>query len=307
MAAAPHSPFPPVVREALLAWFGQYGNNSLFEIEMRVQEVGAGGFERLLTALQSHKGWASAEPPALSLDIMHATGVRETRDMTPGVSKPAVYLRKQKGNDLKVSTPSGYDVRFQVSSEAEASADASPAHLFRHKQRYTFVHKNLFKFELTRVKQGPTSDAALSADTTHEVEIEFCGQANAEAHGPPYLADSMLMKAADVLHHLASGGAAGSAAATNRPVRSADGPLRECDELELADGAEVALEPSGHGVALRFSGEMPAQLCKWLYSHTEADGRIHVMSEVANIGNDHFPLFYFSGTVPKSAVVRRKV
>jgi hypothetical protein len=199
-------------------------------------------------------------------------------------------LRKQKGFDFKLSTAWGYDVKFAVASEAEASADSSPVHLFRHKQRFTFVHKNLFKFELTRVKQGSTREAAIRADTSYEVEIEFCGQEDAAAaqRGPAYLADSLLMKAAGVLHQLAAGGSTNGA---SRRPRAPGGALQECDEVELADGTEVLLEPPGQGAAPRFNGEMPAQLCAWLYSHAEPDGRVCLMSEPATIGQDSFPLF----------------
>lgn len=254
---------------------------------MRVQEVGGGGFERLLTALQSNRAWSSVPPPSLSLDVMHATGVRESRDQTPGVQKPPTFMRKQKGDDLKVPSSFGYDVRFQIATETETSADSSEEHLFRHKQRYTFVHRGLFKFELTRVKQGPTLQASHQAETTFEVEIEFCGQESPIAHskGPAYLADSLLMKAADVLRHLTAGGAhddgGGRGAAKPRT-----GPLQSCEQVALADGTEVLLEPSGHGVPVRFNGEMPSGLCSWLFSHAEPGGRVCVMSEPATIGSE---------------------
>ena len=74
--------------------------------------------------------------------------------------------------------------------------------------------------------------------------------------------------------------------------------------LEEDNVGAVLLEPSGHGVPPRYNGEMPAELCKWLYSHTEPDGRVHVMSQPAAIGNERFPLFYFVGTVPAPAVKR---
>ena len=71
----------------------------------------------------------------------------------------------------------------------------------------------------------------------------------------------------------------------------------------MADGTEVLLEPSGHGLPPRFSGEMPAALCKWLYSHAEPkEGRVVVMSEPASIGQERYPLFYFVGSVPASSV-----
>ena len=74
----------------------------------------------------------------------------------------------------------------------------------------------------------------------------------------------------------------------------------------VAAGTEVALEPSGHAVPVRFNGEMPAELVpRWLFSHLEADGRAHIMSEPARIGDEHFPLFYFCGTVPAAALKPR--
>lgn len=309
MSSVTSSPFPPELRIVLEQWFEKYGSNAIMEIEMRVQEVGGGGFDRLLNALQSSRAWSSAAPPYCSLDVVHATKIRETHDQTPGVAqRPPSYMRKQKGEDIKVPTASGFDVRFQVSSETETSADSSPAELFRHKQRYTFVHKNMFKFELTRVKQGPTREASLRADTTYEVEIEFCGQENADAQrrGPAYLADSLLMKAADVLQHLASGQDPSGAAGGARRARAANGPLQECDELDLVDGTEVLIEPSGHSVPVRFNGEMPGALCGWLYSHAEPDGRVCVMSEAATIHGMSYPLFYFVGTVPKGSVSHRR-
>ena len=52
---------------------------------------------------------------------------------------------------------------------------------------------------------------------------------------------------------------------------------------------------------------MPAELVpRWLFSHKESDGRVHLMSEPARIGAEHFPLFFFSGTVPAHAVRPRR-
>ena len=75
-----NSTFPPVVRETLQAWFNQYGANELFEIECRVQDVGEAGFERILQSLGSHRGWSNVPiRPVVTLDVMHASGVRESR------------------------------------------------------------------------------------------------------------------------------------------------------------------------------------------------------------------------------------
>lgn len=272
----------------------------MMEIECRIQDVGSGGFERLLTSLQSHRGWTNNPAPVRTLDMMHATGVRETASREQ--AGPSTFLRKVKHAAETVSTPSGYNVRFALAAETESSADASEVHIYRHKQRFTFEHRGLFKFELTRVKQGPTDIVAQQAETQYEIEIEFCGQGRPESARPEYLADSMLMKVADLLHQLTDS----TRGASTKRKRPADGALQECDEVDVAPGTEVILEPSGHGAPLRYNGEMPAELARWLYSHAEADGRVCVMSEPAQIGRDHFPLFYFCGHVDKAAVTPRR-
>ena len=304
MATAP--PFPPGLRDKLTAWFAQYGSNPLFEIECRVQDVGGAGFERVLQGLLSHKGWSNAPiKPHHSLDMVHANGVRETMTYDGSANS---FMGKVKTEDVKVETPIGHAVRFQVSSESEVSAAPPPVHMFRHKERFTFMHKQLFKFELTRVKQGPTDAAARQADTQFEVELEFCGQETPDANRPEYLADSMAMKVADLLQQLSRADQSGGAGLKRqRTGASSDGPLAEGDEVELAEGTEVLLEPSGHGAPLRYAGEMPSELVpRWVFSHKEEDGRVHVMSEACRIGEEHFPILYFVGTVPAASCSRRQ-
>ena len=309
--------FPPDARDALISWFKQYGAKPEMEIEFRVQEVGEAGFEQLLSSLQSNRGWSNVPKPSVTLDRMHATGVRETIEMGPNgqpLPKPAQYMRKVKGHDVPWTTPSGVPVKFAVASERESSADPSPVHLYRHKQRYSFVHKNLFKFELTRVKQGPTNESASRAETQFEVELEFCGQGEVgKGVSPEYLADSMLMKAADLVHQLVKvrggEGAAGALPGASNRSSTADGPVQEGDEVVLAPGTEVALAESGHGAGARFDGEMPAELAAstgWIFSHRVPEsGLAFVMSEPTQLVGQAYPLYYFCGTVPYAAVRRR--
>ena len=304
-ASSHHSPFPPAVRETLLSWFSEYGTNPHFEIECRVKDVGAAGFERVLSALKSHKHWAKPPMPELSLDMMHATGVRQSIVYSASGPGPATFMRKQKGSDLTVSTPSGYDVRFQVATEQECAADQSPVHTYRHKERFSFVHKDIFRFDLTRVKQGTTDQAARQNETTYEVELEYCGHQTAHSAQTDYLADSLCMKVADLLQQLSHAPRSTDVSLTHKRQRT-DGTLQEGAEIAIAEGTEIALEPSGHGVPPRYSGEMPAELVpRWLFSHFEAGGRAYIMSEPARIGEEHFPLFYFCGTVPAASVSPR--
>lgn len=310
MMASASSAFPPAMTDTLEQWFSRYGQTEKFEIECRIKDVGEAGFERVLRTLQSSTAWSNHPVQRqVSLDMVHATKVRQTLtfDSSGRPSGAPTFLRKVKQEEVKVETHSGHAVRFQVSSETETSAAPPPIDLYRHKERHTFVHKNLFKYELTRVKQGPTKQAADLAPLTFEIELEFCGQERPEAGQARYLADSMCMKVSDLLVELTRGASGGPGAGPKRQrAGGAEGDLLEGDEVELPEGTEVKLEPSGHGVEPRYGGEMPGELCRWLFSHRESDGRMHLMSEPARIGTMHYPLFYFCGSVPAGAARPRR-
>lgn len=297
--------FSAGVHERLAGWFRKYGASTVYEVECRIRDVTEAGFERVLQSLLSNKSWTNTPMPEVTIDQIHATGVRETRKVVAGPPAPSAFMRKQQGDEFIVGTPAGFDVKFQVSSERESSADASPVHCWRHKQRIEFVHKNTFRFDLTKVKQGSNDQAARAAETQFEVEIEFCGQSAEAASRPEYLADSMLMKAADLLRQLA---APGTGPPTGAKRARADGSLQECEEVMLRPGTEVALAPSGQGAPPPFGGEMPAELATrtpWVFSHLEPGGDAHIMSLPSAIGDNRYPLYYFAGTVPVAALIRR--
>ena len=125
--------------------------------------------------------------------------MRETHDDAQKVS----FLRKERHEQFNCECgTSGYEVRFAVASETEERIgfqDSSEVSTWRYKQRTQFVHKGLFAFDLTKVKQGATQQLAKGAETQYEIEVEFCGQADAiaakEQQKAAYLTDSMLMKA----------------------------------------------------------------------------------------------------------------
>ena len=164
------SEFGPQVREQLHAWFVRYGNNQQFEIEARIRDVTELGFKVVEAKLSSNKAWSNRPQPIDSLDLLHATGVRETRSAN---GAPPTFLRKQKHEHYDVYTGER-SVRFAVASEVPTPQDTSPVRTYRYKQRVTFEHKRTFKFELTRVKQGDSERGALAAEEQHEIEIEYC-------------------------------------------------------------------------------------------------------------------------------------
>ena len=182
------SEFSSEVRTKLREWFVRYGPNPKFEIEARIRDVTEVGFNSVLQKLLSNRGWSNTPAPEDTLDLVHATGVRETRHMTG-----ASFLRKQKWDNVDVMTRER-SVRFAVASEEATREDTSPVQTWRWKQRTTFVHKRAFKFELTKVKQGGSEQEARGSEPIFEIEIEFCGQTEAVASNHDYCVDSLLMK-----------------------------------------------------------------------------------------------------------------
>ncbi|KAJ1630086.1 hypothetical protein T492DRAFT_1006064 [Pavlovales sp. CCMP2436] len=293
-------------RVKLHAWFSRYGGSTEVEIEARVREVDPALFEQQLRKMRTNKGWSQKPVTITSSDLLHASGVRETRGSPEGTS----FMRKQKIDTFDVfGTDSHHPVRLQASSEKPCAADQTPLSVVRHKKRHTFVHKNLFKFELTEVKSGPSWESACQADTEFEIEIEYCGQRDFK-HDQKYVAylvDALVLKTLDcaAVYEPPPGQSAGHKRARN------DGSLACGDVVALAAGTAVALEP-----VLAYGREreqtLSAQECtqiEWVFSGVEPgkDGAelAHVMSLPSSCGAASFPLFHFSGHVSRAALVRK--
>ena len=190
--------FERPARERVLSWFKGNSDNPGIEVEARIKGVSQLGFETVLRSLTSNKSWSNEPKERTTLDLVRASGVRETRDDANKVT----FLRKERHEQFNCECgTSEYEVRFAVASESEERVgfqDTSEVSTWRYKQRIQFVHKGLFSFDLTKVKQGDTQQLAKAAETQYEIEVEFCGQAEPlaakEQQTAAYLTDSMLMK-----------------------------------------------------------------------------------------------------------------
>lgn len=188
----------PETRAKLHAWFTKHGGSSDVELEARVREVDGDKFEELLRKLKSNPLWSQKPVTVTSSDLVHASGVRETR----GGPEGTLFLRKQKLETFDIfGTDTHHPVRLQASSEKPTAADTTPLSIVRHKKRHTFVHKNLFKFELTEVKSGPSWETAVNEDSEFEIEVEYCGQKEFKPNQQyiNYLIDSFIGKVARAL------------------------------------------------------------------------------------------------------------
>jgi len=287
-----------LTRQTLLAWFSNHSRNPKMEIEARIKGVTHAGFEAVLGKMRENKGWSKPPKRAETWDLIHASQVRETRDVE---TRTTSFMKKQRGSIHDTQASAEHAVRFGVSSETPCDHDDSAVHMYRHKTRYTFVHKGMFAFELTRVQQGASTQLARDAPVVHEIELEFCGQRLEPPPNPQYLADSMLMKVQDIVNQLTRAAGGGAPPAKRARV---DGP-QEGQPTRLQPGTAVALEPAGHSAPPPFGGEMPAEVAAkvpWVFSHFDA-GLAHVASLPCNIDIKNYPLFYFYGTVPKGALL----
>ena len=140
----------PALRAKLLEWFTKYGANSTYEIEARVKDVSQLGFEAVLAKMKGNKGWSNTPAEEMTLDMMHASGVRETQPVriADGAANGAsTFLRKTRVDEpAQTETPGGHMVRFACASEREGGSDGSEVHTYRYKKRVKFVHKKLFSF-----------------------------------------------------------------------------------------------------------------------------------------------------------------
>jgi len=291
----------PETRAKLHSWFERYGSSTELEIEARVREVDPAKFEQLLRKLNTNPNWSVKPTVIASTDILHQSGVRESR----GGPEGTVFMRKQRVETFDIfGTDTHHPVRLQVSTEKPTSADQSSWSLVRHKKRHTFVHKNLFKFELTEVKQGPSWETAAEEDSEFEIEVEYCGQRKWEPKMVGYLCDSFIGKVLDAAM-VAEESSAGH-------KRKRDDDVLACgDVVTLTPGTEVALEP-----VLGYKAHMPERLTaeesstlQWVFSGFEKGPDksevAHLMSMPCRLGDEAYALFHFTGHVPKAAIVKK--
>ena len=176
------------VRSTLQGWFA-HASDPLVEIEARMKGVSREVFERTLQLLHRWE-WSEAAVRRVTIDVMHESGVRETR--REGEDAEPEYVRKAQ-MQMVYGSLGPVHVKFARAREEPCAPDRSAEVGVRRKERCSFFHK-LFRYDLTKVTSGWF--------TTYEIELEFRGGA---ATDPVYMAESMLCKVADLAHHSVEG------------------------------------------------------------------------------------------------------
>jgi hypothetical protein len=172
-------------RTAFLSeWFGIYGGDDLYEIEVKVKDVSERQFAHMRDRLRSFAGWESTSTVS-STDVAHSNEVRGT--VRPG--EPTSYMLKRRVDSVDVAADGGVALRFTVSTEEPAPAPlGSEPTMVRLKTRHSFNRKREFNYDLTEVRSGRDGAEASKASMEYEVELEWVGQAGAEAFAEGYTA-----------------------------------------------------------------------------------------------------------------------
>ena len=114
--------FAPAVHGRLLEWFAKNSRQADIEIEARIKGVTHAGFEAVRARLMSGT-WSNTPKLTRTIDLIHQTGVRESRD----ADGSRTFLRKDKLTDMMVGSNSPHDVRFALARERCASAPLARA------------------------------------------------------------------------------------------------------------------------------------------------------------------------------------
>mmetsp|Transcript_5896 Transcript_5896/g.9062 ORF Transcript_5896/g.9062 Transcript_5896/m.9062 type:complete len:342 (+) Transcript_5896:133-1158(+) len=181
-------------RSKLGEWFRLYALDPTMEIEARFHDVDKEQFDRMMKMLMKNPSWSNKPAWDQSEDWSFDGRIRRTI-LSNGSQ---VVVQKEQFDRFDVGA-----IRFSVAQEFPMESTwkpGGPARIVRKKKRMSFVHKNLFAFELTLVQQGQTREEAQRAPVKYEVELEFKGQSSHSQKNFPanYLVDSFLMKIKDL-------------------------------------------------------------------------------------------------------------
>ena len=193
-------------RATLIRCLTEYSTTQ-HEIEYRIQDVGLDEFEHLLEAVRDGRTqtkWTmppqSNVPPKLVRETQHAADCERTWGGLEGNTNPTQVVRRTYKERLG-PIHHHHHKAFVAAASLVASADSSPVtNDFTYRQIDTFQRvsggSTMLLLELTRVKSGPTDEQAREADTRYQISIKVQGGSKAM---PKYLADSLLMKAEEIL------------------------------------------------------------------------------------------------------------
>lgn len=221
-STSPKYPIPLDVLTEVKGWFAEFGANPEFEIEARVKGGYVGG-QRMVTKtafdfVRSRlKSSTCTVRRHRTLDVSYGA-YRTTHHLGPkclrfhyptpcgdaaceAAAPTTIAKQRRHVRDVVLGVPGAQcDVRLSVQTERAVSPMAGAlVQKLRLKDRLSFLHKGVFSFDITLVRQGDELEEALKAPPTYEVELEFCGQRRFKGGKAERSAKSMLMKVFDLV------------------------------------------------------------------------------------------------------------
>lgn len=196
----------PVDGTAIL--FGRYCDQMYGEIEAKLGKwvnnsfesgVSAQDFQRILQMLSSYTKWSNMEESRkwnTIIDYMLLEQIRVSKTF-----KGNQFIRKTLMDNITLKCPERpYNVRVSLKQETpcEVQLPKEPT-MVRVKKRRSFVHKDVWRFDLSYVWSGKDEQEAQSKPPVHEVECEFVGDKNMVRTETKYYASSILEKMMDLL------------------------------------------------------------------------------------------------------------
>jgi hypothetical protein len=113
-------------RGELHQWFSAYSRDPRMEIEARIKDVTKAGFEEVLAHLRRNKGWSNEPVEHVTVDRMHASGVRAHcgGHRSPAPVAPAV--RRCACQQLHASAATGVSPTHPFNPPSSPSTPTTP-------------------------------------------------------------------------------------------------------------------------------------------------------------------------------------
>ena len=184
----------------------RWRNTPHAELELRIghgpsRNVSQSWFQALASAMQKspHQWDHGGRPVTESFNtIIHSS---ELRGRYWNNKRPEFFDKKLLISNVS-HTHNDWSCRLALSEEKPLPAPTMPlpSQLVRVQMRHSFTHKNYVRYDLTEVVSGPTVQAAIDqGQREFEVELELLRTPEALAHTDAYLAQSLHLKALELL------------------------------------------------------------------------------------------------------------
>lgn len=149
-------------------------------------------FDGHLSRFEKSNHWTNQPKWIKMQEFIFQNGVR----MRMEIGEYATFIKKATIRNFDVPLKSSrYDLRVSLKTEIPTQIRSGSPEWIRLKERKSFVHKNTFQYDFTKVWEGKDIKEALEAKPTYELEIECINL----SQGSRYLTESLLLKCKDLL------------------------------------------------------------------------------------------------------------